>query len=93
MEMKMRKLAITILGALLITGLTAQIATASEHHRSGAHRAALATGEQFRNANNLAASTSCQNREPGNPYDKETDFEGWSAWRNSGGWDSHNDCR
>lgn len=89
----MRKLAIAILGGVLITGLTAQIATASQQHGRKAHRAILDTREQFRNANNLAASISCQNREAGNPYDEQTDFESWSAWRNSGAWDSHNDCR
>jgi hypothetical protein len=96
MEMKMRKLAITILGALLIVaGSAVQIASASEHHAHKAHRAGPAVGEQFRNANNLVegrVNTSCQNRESGNPYNEETDFEAWSAWRNAGGWDSHNDC-
>ena len=92
----MRKTTITILGVLLIVaGSTAQTAAASEHYLRKAHRAALATGEQFRNANNLAegrANGSCQNQEAGNPYNEQTDFEAWSAWRNAGAWDSHNDC-
>jgi hypothetical protein len=93
MEMKMRKLAIAILGGILITGLTAQIATASQQHGRKAHRAILDTGEQFRNANNWdEGRASCQNRESGNPYNEQTDFEAWSAWRSSGAWDSHNDC-
>jgi hypothetical protein len=93
MEMKMRKLAIAILGGILITGLTAQIATASQQHGRKADRAILDTGEQFRNANNRdEGRASCQTRESGNPYDERTDFESWSAWRNSGAWDSHKDC-
>jgi hypothetical protein len=33
----------------------------------------------------------CANREPGNPFSKEEDYLGWSAWRARGGWDDHND--
>ena len=93
----MRKMAFTVLGALLVVaGSTAQTATASEGHLRNAGHIPVAAGEQFRNANNLAVSrtnTSCQNREAGNPYDEETDFESWSAWRNAGGWDDRNACR
>jgi hypothetical protein len=35
----------------------------------------------------------CANREPGNPYSKEEDYLGWSAWRVRGGWDDHNDFK
>ena len=59
------------------------------------YRAPVAVSQQFRNANNSIggrASTSCENREPGNPYDEQTDCQGWSAWRASGAWDSRNDC-
>ena len=51
------------------------------------YRALVAVRQQFRNANNSIggrASTSCENREPGNPYDEQTDYQGWSAWRASG---------
>jgi hypothetical protein len=54
------------------------------------YRAPVAVSQQFRNANNSIggpASTSCENREPGNPYDEQTDYQGWSAWRASGAWD------
>ena len=33
----------------------------------------------------------CAGHEPGNPYNKETDYMGWSAWRARGGWDPTND--
>jgi hypothetical protein len=33
----------------------------------------------------------CPGREAGNPFDKNTDYGGWSAWRARGGWDDHND--
>jgi hypothetical protein len=33
----------------------------------------------------------CANREPGNPFNKDEDYLGWSAWRARGGWDDHND--
>jgi hypothetical protein len=94
--MKMRKIAFTILGAVLVVaGSTAQTATASERHVRNVRHIPVAAGERFRNANNLAegrTNTSCLNRESGNPYNEETDFEAWSAWRNSGAWDSRNDC-
>jgi hypothetical protein len=85
MEKKMRKTILTIIGTLLIAGSTLQMATAAEHH----------VREQFRNANNSverSASTWCST-DPGNPYNPATDYEGWSAWREDGGWDSRNDCQ
>jgi hypothetical protein len=39
----------------------------------------------------IAATGACPGREAGNPYDKQTDYWGWSAWRARGGWDDHND--
>ena len=93
-EVKMQKTAPTILGALLITGLTAQMAMASEHHQRKAYRAPMTTGEQFRNANDslaLPARGFCS-QESGNPYNERTDYESWSAFRESGAWDSRNDC-
>jgi hypothetical protein len=98
METKMRKIALTILGALLIAGSTVQTATTAErHHVRKARVAPIAASQEFRNANNSSFNqrhviTDCQYREPGNPYDERTDFEGWSAWRAGGGWDSRNDC-
>ena len=38
-------------------------------------------------ANAYAEATYCAGHEPGNPYDKRTDYLGWSAWRVRGGWD------
>ena len=93
-EVKMQKTAPTILGALLITGLTAQMAMASEHHQRKAYRAPMTTGEQFRNANDSLAwpARSFCSQEAGNPYNERTDYESWSAFRDSGAWDSRNDC-
>ena len=91
----MRKIAFTILGALLIAGSAAQIATASERHAKNVRRASVAIGEQFRSASDSIAqreSGFC-GQEPGNPYNKHTDYLGWSAFRQSGAWDSRNDCQ
>jgi hypothetical protein len=89
----MRKTALTILGALLVAGSVVQMASATEHHHK--HRTPVAASEQFLNANNASevhANAACSNKEPGNPYNKETDYQGWSAWQESGAWDSHRDC-
>jgi hypothetical protein len=48
----MRKTALTILGALLITGSAVQMAAASEHHARRVHVAPIAVSQQTRNANN-----------------------------------------
>jgi hypothetical protein len=95
----MRKTALTILGALLIAGSAIQMASATEevnsttaHHTHKAQRTPVAANAQFLNANNSSANGSCQNREPGNPYNPQTDYTGWSSWRESGAWDSRNDC-
>jgi hypothetical protein len=87
-EKKMRKTIITILGALLIAGSAADMAAASARH------VYTAPGDQFRNANNSLerrTKTFCS-QEPGNPYNEQTDYMGWSAWRQDGAWDSRNDC-
>jgi hypothetical protein len=87
----MQKTALTIFGALLIAGSVVQMASATEHHRK--HRAAAATSEHFLNANNAVhANAACQNKEAGNPYNRETDYWSWSSWQESGAWDSHADC-
>jgi hypothetical protein len=90
----MRKTVITILGTLLIAGSAVQMATAAEYHKHR-HRAPIAASQQFLNANNSIegrASTSCQNYEPGNPYNEQTDYLGWSAWRQGGGWENPPGC-
>jgi hypothetical protein len=38
-----------------------------------------------------AQSIYCATREPGNPYSKYCDYEGWSRWRRLGSWDSRLD--
>jgi hypothetical protein len=90
----MRKTVLTILGALLLAGSAVQMASATEHTRK-AHRTPAAASDEFLNANNASegrVNASCQNREPGNPYNPQTDYQQWSAWRQNGGWDSRNDC-
>jgi hypothetical protein len=42
-------------------------------------------------ADAYAQASACVGQEPGNPYNKQTDFWGWSAWRDRGGWDARND--
>jgi hypothetical protein len=49
-----------------------------------AHRATLAL-------NAYAQTSACPGYEPGNPYNRETDYMGWSAWRVRGGWDASRD--
>ena len=91
----MRQTVIAILGALLIAGPAAQIATASEHHNQNARRAPSAIGELVRNANDSIArrANGFCSQEPGNPYNEQTDYLAWSAFRESGAWDSRYDCQ
>jgi len=93
----MRKIALTILGTLLIAGSTIQTASAEPHHLRKARVAVIPASQQFRNANDSFLNqshviTDCQYKEPGNPNDERTDYMGWSAWRELGSWDSRNDC-
>jgi len=90
--MKMRKTILTALGVLLIAGSAVQMTTASAR---SVRQTPAAASEQFRNANNSIrgrASTFCS-QEPGNPYNEQTDYMAWSAWRALGAWDSRNDCQ
>ena len=91
----MRQTVLTLLGALLVAGSSAQIATASEDDLRNAGRAPAAIGEQFRNADDPVArrANGFCSQEPGNPYNEQTDYMGWSAFRALGAWDSRNDCR
>jgi hypothetical protein len=86
----MRKTMVSALGILLITGSAALTTSASARP---VHRAAV--NDQFRNSYNSVDGTGgtfCS-REPGNPYNPDTDYQAWSAWRALGAWDSRNDCR
>ena len=85
----MRKTMVSALGMLLIAGSAALTTSASAQP---VHRAVAS--ELSRNNHNSvdgSSSTFCS-REPGNPYNPDTDYMGWSAWRAEGGWDSRNDC-
>jgi hypothetical protein len=64
----MQKTILTVLAATLIAASTAQIAAASEHHRTHKVTHARVT-EQFRNANNAIA-------QPAQPY---WPYSGWSV--------------
>jgi hypothetical protein len=89
----MRKTVIGVIGVLLIAGSAVQMTTASARPTRQAHR--VAANEQFRNANNSVegrGNTWCST-EPGNPYNPQTDYQQWSAWRALGAWDSRNDCQ
>ena len=87
----MQKTIMSALGALLIAGSAAQIAPASARHT---HKAPAASSETFRNAyGNANDSARWCSAEPGNPYNPQTDYQAWSAWRAEGAWDSRNDCR
>ncbi len=35
----------------------------------------------------------CLNKEPGNPYTPQIDYQHWSAWRAEGSWDDRGDWR
>jgi hypothetical protein len=88
----MRKTILTALGMLLIAGSAVQMTTASAR---ASHSGSVAATQQFRNSNNSIdsrASTWCST-EPGNPYNPQTDYQAWSAWRALGAWDSRNDCQ
>jgi hypothetical protein len=85
----MRKTMTSVLGVLLIAGSAALITSASARtvHNTAA-------SEQFRDSYNSVggnASSFCS-REPGNPYNPDTDYMAWSAWRAAGAWDGRNDC-
>jgi hypothetical protein len=83
----MHKTIMSALGALLIVGSLAQITPASARH------APAASGETFSNAYGSTddGARRCST-EPGNPYNPQTDYQSWSAWRGEGSWDSRNDC-
>jgi uncharacterized protein YycO len=88
----MRKTILTALGMLLIAGSAVQMTTASAR---ASRSESVAATRQFRNSNNSIdgrASTWCST-EPGNPYNPQTDYQAWSAWRALGAWDSRNDCQ
>jgi hypothetical protein len=98
MEKKMPKTFFAVIGVLLVTASTTGIATGATYHTRKAALSPLS--KRFLNSNNFsegismsARSASCQNREPGNPYNMQDDYIAWSAWRALGAWDSRNGCR
>jgi hypothetical protein len=95
----MLKKSFTIIGTLLLVALFDQANASTGRH---VHRVeSTLLSQQFLNSNNASdgngisprgRNASCQNREPGNPYNMQDDYQSWSSWRQLGAWDSHNDC-
>lgn len=86
----MKKAAFSAFAILLVTGSVIQVTPAFARHVG---HAPATYSEGFRNAYGSAEGTSgwCS-QEPGNPYNPQTDYMAWSAWRALGAWDSRNDC-
>jgi hypothetical protein len=86
----MNKAIIYALGMLLIAGSATEIAPAFARQ---VRRAPTTSNETFRNAYASTEGTArwCS-EDPGNPYNPQTDYMAWSAWRAHGAWDSRNDC-
>lgn len=90
----MQKVTTVIVGVSLVVASASQMATATEPQKVGAYRTPAVAGERFRDANASLAwsSRSFCSQHAGNPYDERTDYLAWSAFRQSGAWDSRNDC-
>jgi hypothetical protein len=71
---------LSLLGVAAVAACTAFAAPAFAQHKAS----------QALNA--YAQTGSCAGYEAGNPYNKETDYMGWSAWRVRGGWDDRANC-
>lgn len=86
----MKKAVFSAFAILLVTGSVVQVTPAFARHVG---RAPTAYSQDFRNAYGSTAGTSgwCST-EPGNPYNPQTDYMAWSAFRARGSWDSRNDC-
>jgi hypothetical protein len=99
MEKEMPNNSLTIVGTLLLVASIEQVDGRTGRHVHEAESTLL--DRQFFRSNNAvdgnalsarAPNASCQNREPGNPYNMQDDYQHWSSWRQLGAWDSHNDC-
>jgi hypothetical protein len=89
-ETSMNRTTIYALGMLLIAGSATHIAPAFARH---IRQAPATSSDSFRNAYGSSdAATGWCSEEPGNPYNPQTDYMAWSAWRAHGAWDSRNDC-
>ncbi len=85
----MNEATVYALGILLIAGSTTLTAPAFARH---VRRAPATTSETFRNAYGSTEGSGWCSEEPGNPYNSQTDYMAWSAWRAHGAWDNRNDC-
>jgi hypothetical protein len=71
---------LSLLGVAAVVACTAFAVPAFAQHR------ATHTADAY------AQAGSCAGYEPGNPYNRDTDYLGWSAWRARGGWDDRSSC-
>ena len=86
----MKEAIISAVAVLLVAGSAAQAAPAFARH---VWKAPATSNDIFRDAYGSAEGASGQcSEEPGNPYNPQTDYMAWSAWRAHGAWDSRNDC-
>jgi uncharacterized membrane protein len=89
-ETRMKNAAISAIAVLLVAGSAVQVTPASARHVG---KAPAASSQSFRNAYGSAeGGAGWCSEEPGNPYNPQTDYMAWSAWRAHGAWDSRNDC-
>ena len=70
----MRKMVVTIVGALAIAGSTVQMATASEHHARKAQVAPIAASQQLRNANNSVEGRTSTIRRDDSDFERRNTF-------------------
>jgi hypothetical protein len=69
---------LSLIGVAAVAAYAALTVPTFAQHRTSAYEA-------------YAQAGACPGHEAGNPYNKETDYLGWSAWRDRGGWDASND--
>jgi hypothetical protein len=72
---------LSLFGVAVVAACTAFAVPAFAQHRANP------------SLNAYAQTGSCAGYEPGNPYNRDTDFLSWSAWRVRGGWDDRNDYK
>jgi hypothetical protein len=71
---------LSLLGVAVVAACTAFAVPAFAQHRVHVTDAYAQTG-------------TCAGYEPGNPYNRATDYIEWSSWRARGGWDDRNDYK
>jgi hypothetical protein len=77
----------TMITQLRFLGVAAVAATAALAMPAFAQQKAGSVSDVY------AQRDTCGGREAGNPYNKQTEYWDWSAWRTRGGWDARSDFR